>query len=229
MKVLLVDDDMDIVENNADYLAKKGYQILKAYDGAMAMAAARAADIIVLDVGLPDTDGFLLAAELASISTAPILFLTARSDEAAIEQSFQAGSDYMKKPYSIKELSLRIASILARRTDGDYIDIPPFQIHSPTMSLMLADQVIRLTPTEFSLLMALLKNRGKTVRYEQLFETVWGGNGFSVSVVAQHVSSLKRKMESESNLKFIKTIRGEGYSFAVQPMPAALLNGDCDV
>ena len=225
LKVLLVDDDIDIVENNAEYLGKKGYEILMAYDGAAAMAAAREADIIVLDVGLPDTDGFSLAEKLSDITAAPVLFLTARSDESAIERCFQAGSDYMKKPYSIKELSLRIESILARRTDGDYIDIPPFLIYTPAMSLTLAGRAIRLTPTEFSLLIMLVKSRGRTVRYEQLFETVWGSTGFSVSVVAQHVSSLKRKMESESGLRLIKTVRGEGYFFSAQP---AASSGDCD-
>ena len=224
MNILLVDDDTDIVENNTDYLERKGYEILKAYNGTEALVLAREADMIVLDVGLPDTDGFSLAAKLADITPAPVLFLTARSDEQAIEQSFRSGCDYMKKPYSIKELLLRIESILSRKTDA-YINSPPFHVNMLAMSLCADGKAIQLTPTELSLFMLMLKNRGKTVRYEQLFEAVWGGSGFSLSMVAQHICSMKRKIEHETGSRWVRTIRGAGYSLMTQPEKPS---GDCN-
>jgi DNA-binding response OmpR family regulator len=215
-RILVVEDDKSINTLIVKNLELVGHACVSVFDGESALALAQYADIIVLDVGLPDTDGFSLAAELAGITDAPVLFLTARSDEQAIEQSFQAGCDYMKKPYSIKELQLRIESILSRKADNAQMNIPPFFINTSAMSLTINGKAVPLTPTEFSLFMMLIKNRGKTVRYARLYEPIWGNHGFSVSVVAQHISSLNRKLEC-NGIKCIKTMRGEGYCFTEQP------------
>ncbi len=219
--VLLVDDDVDILDNNTEYLAGKGYRVLAAGSGNEALALVSQADIVVLDVGLPDIDGFALVPQMMRIKRLPILFLTARSDDWCIENGFALGADYMKKPYSIKELSLRIQSILTRSSSllNGILTLAPLSVNTNTLSVSVHDIPILLTPREFTMLTTLIQARGTVLTYEAIYARIWGGQGFAISIVAQHMSSVRRKLELASRLNFIRTVRGVGYSFLYPPEP----------
>lgn len=219
MKLLLVDDDTDIITNNAEYLSAKGYEILTAMSGSEALLLCCDADLIVLDVGLPDIDGFALAGRLSAKTPAPILFLTARGADEDMERGFSLGYDYMRKPYSVKELSLRIDSILKKQTRNkpSVVELPPLTVDARNLTVTLSGKPVPLTPREFAILITLIETPGVMLTYSQIYERIWGPNGFMTSTVAQHVASLRRKLEECSQLRFIKTHRGIGYSFEYPP------------
>ncbi len=215
MTILLVDDDKDILENNMEYLRKHGYETLTAEHASQALAQYERADIIVLDVTMPDVDGFSLAKQLHTLTTVPILFLTARKTERDMEASFSLGSDYMCKPYSLKELLLRIESLLKKRSGSRdaIISLPPIQIDTIKQAVIINEQEIIVTRYEYIILLLLIRNKNEILSHHQIYKEVWGEHGFQVSPVAQHVSAIRRKLSENGANGHIQTIRGVGYSF----------------
>ncbi len=220
MKILLVDDDEGIILNNTEYLELKGYEVLKAFNAAQALDLVCLCDCVVLDVNLPDINGFELAPQLKRLKNVPIIFLTAMQTEADIEKGFDLGNDFLRKPYSLKELSLRIAALLKNATDTreSSVSLPPLSIDVIKLNAKIGENELSLTPREYAILMALCEVPNQMLTHEQLFTQLWGSGEVSQHLVRQNVSTLRRKLEEAApDIRFIKTIHGTGYVLRYPP------------
>jgi two-component system OmpR family response regulator len=221
--VLVVDDEPNILELLSAALRLSGFVVHAADCGAEALATARRIrpDIVVLDVMLPDTDGFSLARSLrATHEMLPVLFLTARDAvEDRIAGLTAGGDDYVTKPFSLEEVVLRLRAILRRthgggdvpRDDGTfrYADLV---LDEDAHEVYRAGRLVQLSPTEFNLLRYLMVNAERVVSKPQILDRVWnydfGGDG---RIVESYISYLRRKVDSVEPA-LIHTIRGVGYS-----------------
>jgi two-component system, OmpR family, response regulator len=221
--VLVVDDEPNILELLSAALRLSGFAVHAADCGAEALATVRRVrpDIVILDVMLPDTDGFSLARSLRTVQDGlPVLFLTARDAvEDRIAGLTAGGDDYVTKPFSLEEVVLRLRAIL-RRTGGG-ADVPPDDSTVRYADLVLdedahevrrAGRLVQLSPTEFNLLRYLMVNAERVVSKSQILDRVWsydfGGDG---RIVESYISYLRRKIDSVGP-PLIHTIRGVGYS-----------------
>lgn len=220
-KVLVVEDEEPIRELVSTALRFRGYEVVEAATGAEAISAARNVhpELIILDVMLPDVDGFTICRKIrAGGDTVPVVFLTARDDPADKRTGFTGGADdYLTKPFSLEELVFRVEAIL-RRTRG---------VQAPTARLEIGDVVldedahrvwrgeaeITLSPTEFRLLRYLMINRDRVLSKQQIMEHVWE-YGFvgDPNGVETYISYLRRKLDDREP-QLIRTVRGVGYSF----------------
>ncbi|HET9138045.1 response regulator transcription factor [Actinophytocola sp.] len=219
--VLVVDDEPNILELLSAALRLSGFGVVSADSGAAAVAAAREhrPDIVVLDVMLPDIDGFEVARKLRGTDEAlPVLFLTARDGVAdRIAGLTAGGDDYVTKPFSLEELVLRLRAIL-RRTRSPRPDAAGLLSYADLMLDEDAHQVTRagrpvaLSPTEFNLLRYLMVNAEKVVSKAQILDRVWqydfSGDG---RIVESYISYLRRKIDT-GRRPLIHTVRGVGYS-----------------
>jgi two-component system OmpR family response regulator len=221
--VLVVDDEPNILELLSAALRLSGFTVHAADCGAEALAMARRVrpDIVVLDVMLPDTDGFSLARSLRTVDDRlPVLFLTARDAvEDRIAGLTAGGDDYVTKPFSLEEVVLRLWAILRRtgggtdapRDDGTvrYADLV---LDEDAHEVHRAGRLVQLSPTEFNLLRYLMVNAERVVSKSQILDRVWnydyGGDG---RIVESYISYLRRKIDSVEP-PLIHTIRGVGYS-----------------
>ena len=224
MKVLVVDDEPDV---RALVGAALGYapmpvEVVEAADGEQALVLARAVrpDIIVLDLALPGRDGFSVLEELRRESTLPVIVLTARGLEHDKIRGLELGADdYMVKPFSPRELVLRIQTVLRRSTQ----QVRPGTIEGGDLRIDLAARrvfrggaEVRLTPTEFELLVELASHSGQAITHEALLAKVWGPEyrteGHYLKV---YIARLRDKLEAEpARPRLIETVRGVGYRLA---------------
>lgn len=219
--ILVVDDEKDLRDLIAIQLEKEGYYVKKAKDGLVAMKKAMRSkpDLIVLDIMMPNMDGYAVCKELKNdVRTAdvPILFLSAKSDPNERVLGFESGADdYLDKPFSMKELSLRVSAILKRATKEAkpaLIEIGGFSLDKSQLKLYLEGEEIELTSTEFKLLLALSESPGTTLEREFLLNKVWGYNeNVQTRTLDTHMKRLRKKLGSESPR--VETIRGIGYRF----------------
>ncbi|MEX2144626.1 MAG: response regulator transcription factor [Anaerolineales bacterium] len=229
-KVLIVEDDAAIREALSYNLRKEGYEVKEAGDGAAALEAARTTkpDLIVLDLMLPEVDGFDVTRILRKESSVPILMLTARDDEIDRVLGLELGADdYLTKPFSMRELLARVKAMLRRVRIGKEEAIPPtgqagktlntgnLQIDLLRHEVQLDNKVIPLKPKEFDLLLFFMQNLGQVFTRDQLLEQVWGwefsGGSRTVDV---HVRWLRSKIEKDPEQPArVITVRGVGYRF----------------
>lgn len=220
-RVLVVDDEPDIVALVAYHLAKSGYSVSTAANGHEGLAAARRdkPSIIVLDLMLPGLSGLEVMEELRSdLSTSRIavLMLTARREESDRIKGLTLGADdYLTKPFSPQELVLRVGAILRRvkaaREDSDDVkQIGPLKIESTAHRVTVDGREIDLTPTEFKLLLLLAERKGRVQPRNLLLETVWeAAPDIQTRTVDMHVQRLRAKLGPAGDL--IETVRGFGY------------------
>lgn len=227
-KILLVDDDESILLMLVTVLRKEGYKnINTAVSGEEAVSKAQQfqPDLIVLDVMLPDCDGYKVCQRIRYASMVPIIFLSARSDEYDRLLSYAFGGDeYMTKPFSPRELLARMNSIFNRQQYyEDILTSKPNQysfndfVIDMDKKMLLKDGVeVSLTAKEYKLLEYLITNRNLTLSKEQILENVWDSDyeGYDNSVMV-HIRHLREKIEENpSDPVFLKTVRGRGYIFA---------------
>jgi two-component system, OmpR family, response regulator len=215
-----VDDERNIVVLIATALRYEGFEVGTAEDGAQALAAVRdfAPDLVVLDVMLPDADGFELQARIRGDGQdVPVLFLTARGAVADRVRGLTLGADdYMTKPFSLDELVARVHAILRRTSDSaapsHLLSFSDLRLDEETREVRRGGRRIELSPTEFSLLRYLLLNARKVVSKSQILDHVWqydfGGDG---RIVETYISYLRKKIDS-GEAPLIHTLRGVGYS-----------------
>lgn len=221
-RVLVVDDEPYLVEILTMSLRFAGYEVTGAGSGqeALDLAAQLSPDLIILDVMLPDTDGFSLLRTLRRSSQAPVLFLTARdSVDDRVRGLTHGADDYVTKPFSIEEVTARVGAVL-RRTKGlrDGVTEPELLRYGDlTMDedgheVWRQGEAINLSPTEFALLRFLLRNAGRVMSRAQILEHVWhyDFNGDS-SVVDSYIRYLRRKIDTYDP-PLIETVRGIGYT-----------------
>jgi DNA-binding response OmpR family regulator len=222
-KILIVDDDPDI-RNVLKLLLRTDYETAEAENGEAAVEYMRAnpdTDLIILDVMMPGMDGIETCEVIRGFSNVPILFLTAKSQERDRLAAYQSGGDdFLSKPFSQPELLAKVRSLLRRYQE--YRGKPASSVWtSGNLEVDLNTRVVKnggepapLTDTEYSILECLVKNRGRTVTTQELYETVWNekflpGSGNTIMV---HVLNLRRKIEEvPSSPKIIRTVWGRGY------------------
>ena len=224
--VLIVDDEPKIRAVLRDALGSDAEKILEASSGtaAISMAQLSRPDLVILDLGLPDMDGSEVCAAIRAWSSAPILVLSARADEQEKARLLEAGADdYVTKPFSTVELRARVRALTRRArmmpaADADApLNIGNLVIDTARRTVTRAGDVIHLTPTEWSLLRALVMHAGRPVTHQQLFRAVWGTSSGDVQLyVRVYVAHLRRKLESDSyRPRMILTEPGIGYRFKI--------------
>jgi two-component system phosphate regulon response regulator PhoB len=222
-RILVVDDEPDITALVAYHLAKTGYRVSTAANGADALRSAREErpDIVVLDLMLPGLSGYEVLAELRKrdeTRDVGVILLTARREEADRIKGLSLGADdYLTKPFSPHELALRVAALLRRLASpavsgGSTMSAGPITIDRAAHKVMLDGQELQLTSTEFKLLLTLLERRGRVQTRPQLLETVWEAQpDIQTRTVDMHVQRLRTKLGEHGPL--IETVRGFGYRF----------------
>ncbi|MBI0297315.1 response regulator transcription factor [Streptomyces sp. PRKS01-29] len=222
-RLLVVEDEPTLRELLSASLRLAGFAVVAVATGEQALAAVRERrpDLIVLDVMLPDIDGFEVVHRLrgqrplAVAGHPPVLFLTARdAPEDRISGLRAGGDDYVTKPFNLEELVLRIRAILrrvsGRQSDGRLV-VGELELDPDSHQVTRGGQPVRLSPTEFSLLRVLMENAGQVLSKSQLLELVWQYDfGGDDSIVASYVSYLRRKVDL-GEPKLIHTVRGTGY------------------
>ena len=227
-EILVVDDETAIADLVEVYLKNEGYTVHKFYNGGDALQCVRLQrlDLAILDVMLPDLDGFTLCQRIREAGHLfPILMLTARVEDMDKIMGLTLGADdYITKPFNPLELVARVKTQLRRYTRYNTGETPPqeiteydfrgLQISRATHKCVLFGEELALTPLEFSILWYLCRNRGRVVSSEELFEAVWGERYMdSNNTVMSHIARLREKMHEPSRKpKFIKTVWGVGYT-----------------
>ena len=227
-EILVVDDETAIADLVEVYLKNEGYTVHKFYNGGDALQCVRQQrlDLAILDVMLPDLDGFTLCQRIREAGHLfPILMLTARVEDMDKIMGLTLGADdYITKPFNPLELVARVKTQLRRYTRYNTGETPPqeiteydfrgLQISRATHKCVLFGEELALTPLEFSILWYLCRNRGRVVSSEELFESVWGERYMdSNNTVMSHIARLREKMHEPSRKpKFIKTVWGVGYT-----------------
>jgi DNA-binding response OmpR family regulator len=221
-KILVVDDDPGIVKVVRAYLEQAGFQVLVAYDGKKAMHIARhdKPDLVVLDLMLPEMDGWDVCRALRKESNVPIIMLTARVEETDRLIGLELGADdYVTKPFSPRELVARVRSVL-RRIQGappkpERISRGEITVDVSRHAVTVRGEPVDLTPTEFDLLAVLMQDAGRSFTRSQLLEQVQGYayEGYERTIDV-HIKNLRQKIETDPrNPRHIKTVYAVGYKF----------------
>jgi len=229
-KVLIVEDDRTLLDVLQYNLAKEGYDVLTATDGAAGLETARSGqpDLVILDVMLPKIDGYEVCRILRRETTVPIMMLTAKTEETDRVVGLEVGADdYVTKPFSMRELMARVRAMLRRTemmkkealasagTPAPCLKVGEFEIDTTRHRISRGGVPVELSRMEFALLEFLARNQGQVFSRDNLLARVWGydfaGDTRTVDV---HVSWLRRKIESDpAHPKHLVTVRGVGYKF----------------
>lgn len=219
-KIMIVDDEPEIVTVIENYLKKEGYQTVTAFDGgeALKMMEIETPDLIVLDWMLPGRSGLDICRQLRLTGSIPIIMLTARSEEADRVQGLEFGADdYIVKPFGLKELVARIRTVLRRTSPGydltSVITHGEMKIDGKAHRVWIKNVEIDLTPTEFKILSLLASNPGVTYSRLQLLNQAMGEEYlYYERSVDTHIFNLRKKIEDNpSELRYIQTVFGVGY------------------
>ena len=227
MKILVIDDDPDVVEivSLTFEMRWPDSNIISAEDGetGIAMVDTESPGLVILDIGLPDMDGFTVCQEIRRFSDVPLIMITVRDKEADIVRGLQAGADdYILKPFRPIEFMARVQSVM-RRTDMNSYggDEKPFEFEDLRVDfshheVFLAGKPIKLTPTEYQLLYHLAKNAGKVMSHRTLLGRIWGRDYLEeTNYLKVHIKHLRQKLDDDpADPRFILTERTVGYKFA---------------
>lgn len=226
VNILIVDDEQAIADLVEVYLRNENYRVLKFYNGKDALACVKSErlDLAILDVMLPDIDGFSICRQIREKHNFPVIMLTAKEQEIDKITGLTLGADdYVTKPFRPLELVARVKAQLRRFTkynpaesgrEGRMIAFSGLVLDMDTHECTLNEKKLALTPTEFSILWFLGSNRGRVISSEELFHEVWGEKYFTNSnnTVMVHIRHLREKMhDSAEHPKYIKTVWGVGY------------------
>ncbi|AUS86004.1 DNA-binding response regulator [Lysinibacillus sp. YS11] len=225
MNILVVDDEKEIADLIELYLKNENYHVFKFYTAQEALACIEheKVDLAVLDIMMPDIDGFTILRKIRETLNFPVIMLTAKEEEIDKINGFSLGADdYITKPFRPLELVARVKAQIRRFTfynqgskqQEDIIDFAGLVINKNTRQVFLNERSISLTPTEFAILWYLCANRGTVISSEQLFQEIWGEKYFSSNnTVMVHIRHLREKMkDAAENPKYIKTVWGVGYT-----------------
>jgi DNA-binding response OmpR family regulator len=223
-KILVVEDEPKIATLVRDYLEHAGFEVVTSGDGERALAEARRMrpDLVVLDLGLPGRDGLDVTRALRSFSSVPIVMLTARGEEADRIVGLELGADdYVVKPFSPREMVARVRAVLRRTSGGDggrpeIIRVGEVEIDLPRMRVHVAGRDVKLTATEFELLVTLARQPGRVFTRGQLLDALHGLALESYErAIDAHVKNLRKKLEPvPGRPRYLLTVHGVGYRFA---------------
>ena len=222
--ILIVDDDTDLHMVMADMLSGYGYKVTSAFSAeeAFEILSKNTFHLILLDINLPDSDGFALCKELRQVSTVPVIFASARTSENDRISGYEiGGDDYLPKPYSMKEMLVHVQAIL-RRTYGfseeeKVISFGNIKVNLTSRSVTKAEESVNLTLREFDLLAFLCEHKNQAMPKEKILTSVWGAFMTSeASTLTVHIRWLREKLEEDpADPKFIKTVYKVGYMLEV--------------
>ncbi|MER2029796.1 MAG: VanR-ABDEGLN family response regulator transcription factor [Solibacillus sp.] len=225
MNILVLDDEKEIADLIEIYLKNENYNVFKYYTASDALKCMEneKINLAILDVMMPEIDGFTVLIKIREKYNFPVIMLTAKEEEIDKINGFSLGADdYITKPFRPLEMIARVKAQIRRfmlynrdsKQNEAIIDFSGMVINKDTRQVFLNEKNILLTPTEFSILWYLCLNRGKVISSEELFQKVWGEKYFnSNNTVMVHIRHLREKMEdSVENPKFIKTVWGVGYT-----------------
>ena len=222
--ILIVDDDTDLHLIMADMLSGYGYKVTSAFSAeeAFEILSKNTFHLILLDINLPDSDGFALCKELRQVSTVPVIFASARTSENDRISGYEiGGDDYLPKPYSMKEMLVHVQAIL-RRTYGfseeeKTLSFGNVSVNLTSRSVTKNGQPVNLTLREFDLLAFLCEQKNQAMPKEKILTSVWGAFMTSeASTLTVHIRWLREKLEEDpADPKFIKTVYKVGYMLEV--------------
>src|SRR5712691_3218705 len=224
MKVLVVDDDVDLLDLMTYALRREGYNVLAAVDGQQALQRweSENPDIVLLDGNLPKIDGFEVCRRIRHESKTPIIMLTARDEEEDILRGLQIGADdYVTKPFSAKQLTARMKAVLRRCKADNYREaVSKLRVNDLALDLQSHEatkggKAIQLTPLEFRILYMLAMNPGRVIPYARLVEYAWGYDGGRSSLLKTHICHIRRKLGfAADQAGGIRAVPDVGYSLA---------------
>ena len=222
--ILLIDDDPDLLTLLSMILKKEGYRVEVAEDGesGLEMAIQLQPDLILLDIMMPGVDGWEACREIRKITTAPIIYLTAKREESDIVRGLQLGADdFIPKPFRRHELTARIEAVLRRsrpdtRDEDVVYEIGDLVIDQVRWEVRRGEEAVHLTPTEFNLLLMFARNADRPISHREILTTVWGENHESnLNLLKVYIRQLRRKIEDDPDRpQRILTQRGIGYRLA---------------
>ena len=222
--ILIVDDDTDLHLVMADMLSGYGYKVTSAFSAeeAFEVLSNNTFHLILLDINLPDSDGFALCKELRQVSTVPVIFASARTSENDRISGYEiGGDDYLPKPYSMKEMLVHVQALL-RRTYGfseeeKIVSFGNVSVNLTSRSVVKAGETVNLSLREFDLLAFLCEHKNQAMPKEKILTSVWGAFMTSeASTLTVHIRWLREKLEGDpADPKFIKTVYKVGYMLEV--------------
>ena len=224
-KILVCDDDKDIVEEIYIYLTQEGYEVLKAYDGdeAIKVLKRNEVDLLIMDVMMPRLDGIRATLKIRENMSLPIIILSAKSEDADKILGLNIGADdYMTKPFNPLELVARVKSQLRRYTQLGSTARSDNQSEFRTGGLVIRDDLkevtvdgekVKLTPIEYNILLLLVKNQGKVFSINQIYENIWNEEAIGAdNTVAVHIRHIREKIEiNPKEPRYLKVVWGVGY------------------
>lgn len=220
-KILVVDDEENIRQIIKKYAVFEGHEVVEAADGmeAIRICSRQAFDIIIMDIMMPELDGFSACREIRKTSRTPILMLSARGEEYDKIHGFEIGvDDYVVKPFSPKELMMRVAAIVKRSgkqdTEPDIVSYEGLTIDFTGRFVYVNGEKVEMSPKEYELLFYLAKNKNIALLREKLITDVWGYDFYGDDrTLDTHIKLLRKSLGEYS--KFIVTLRGVGYRFEI--------------
>lgn len=225
-KILVCDDDKEIVEAIEIYLGQEGHQILRAYDGEEALKileTEKDVELLIIDVMMPKLDGIRATLKVREANNIPIIILSAKSEDADKILGLNVGADdYVTKPFNPLELIARVKSQLRRYTQlGSTIDksnqavyaVGGLSIDDEQKEVTVDGEPVRLTPIEYNILLLLVKNQGKVFSIDQIYESIWNEDAIGVdNTVAVHIRHIREKIEiNPKEPRYLKVVWGVGY------------------
>ncbi len=230
-RILVCDDDREIVEAIEIYLLQEGYEVLKAYDGMEALDILRKEEVhlLVIDVMMPRLDGIRATLKIRETNRIPIIILSAKSEDADKILGLNIGADdYLTKPFNPLELVARVKSQLRRYTQlgtmpeksSNIFRSGGLCIDDDKKVVTVDEELIRLTPIEYNILLFLLKNAGKVYSIEQIYENIWNEEAVGAdNTVAVHIRHIREKIEiNPKEPKYLKVVWGIGYKVEQLPV-----------
>ena len=216
--ILIVEDDKELAALLTDFLRAEGYTVSAVESGAKAVQLFEryGARLVVLDINLPDVNGFAVCSKLRESADTPILIVSARTDKEDKLNSFDLGADdYIEKPYDIDILIAKIKGIFKRRYQLDTVSADGVTLNLADRTAVIDGKPVDLTGKEFDLLALLIENQGKAMKKEYLFNTVWGSDSESeFQTLHVHINRLRQKLgDDPKNAKRLLTVWGVGYKF----------------
>ncbi|MCI5919272.1 MAG: response regulator transcription factor [Roseburia sp.] len=223
-KILVCDDDHEIVEAIDIYLQQEGYEVLKAYDGQEALEILKQNDVhlLIMDVMMPRLDGIRATLKIREESSIPIIILSAKTEDSDKILGLNIGADdYVAKPFNPLELVARVKSQLRRYTQlGNVSDtndtvyqVGGLRIDDDLKEVTVDGEVVKLTPIEYNILLLLVKNQGKVYSINQIYESIWNEDAIGAdNTVAVHIRHIREKIEiNPKEPQYLKVVWGVGY------------------
>ncbi|MBB6217471.1 DNA-binding response OmpR family regulator [Anaerosolibacter carboniphilus] len=223
--ILIIEDDINIAELERDYLQLNGYKVDMVHDGTQGLKKALSSiyDVILVDLMLPNTNGYEIIQEIRKKLEIPIIVISARNEDIDKIRGLGFGADdYLTKPFSPAELVARVKShikryerLMGKKVTNETISHKGLEINTASHKVFVNGKEVQLTTKEYELLLFLASNPNNVFSKEQIFDTIWGEEYYGdLATVAVHIQKIRKKIEKDSsNPEYIETIWGAGYRF----------------